>query len=416
MNLKFNALYRGGLFLLAACLIWSVWATAQSPTNTNTVAAAARKGLTSATNIVAGDQSLSFGLDRVEALQLDVGGKPLWQYVSFLIYVLLAFICSRFLNFIASAQLKRWAAATKSPFGDVLVSLVQGPIKVTTLVILLHIGLRVISLPEWVDDFVSKGLNVVVSISLTLATLKLVDLLTERWSQRAAHGADRAFDEQLYPIIRKSLRIFVVIVALLMTADHLQLNIRSVIASLSIGGLALGLAAQDTLANLFGAVAVFIDKPFRIGDYVKLDSVEGSVETIGLRSTRLRNPSGYLITVPNKTMGNSTVTNITRRTNIKTEMNIGITYETSVEKIKQAVAILEEIYRAHPMTFDLQVGFNKFDDSSLNINVIHWWNSTDNRAYVAGMQDLNLKIKQRFDEAGIEFAFPSETHYVKSVE
>jgi MscS family membrane protein len=95
-------------------------------------------------------------------------------------------------------------------------------------------------------------------------------------------------------------------------------------------------------------------------------------------------------------------------------MNIGITYDTPTEKVKLALAILKEIYSAHPMTKDLLVSFNKFADSSLNILVVHWWNSTDMKAYLAGMQELNLQIKERFDAENIEFAFPSQTVYLKN--
>src|SRR6185436_15048225 len=193
-----------------------------------------------------------------------------------------------------------------------------------------------------------------------------------------------------------TLKVFIIIIAALVTSQNMGLNITGVLASLSIGGLALGLAAQDTVANLFGAVAIFVDKPFRIGDRVKLDAVDGVVEMIGMRSTRVRNLDGHLITIPNKTMGNATITNITRRPNIKTEMNIGITYDTPTPQVKRALEILNEVYRNHPMTFDLIVSFNKFADSSLNIFIVHWWNSTDYKAYLAGMQEMNLVIKQQF--------------------
>src|SRR5437773_4477796 len=245
--------------------------------------------------------------------------------------------------------------------------------------------------------------------------LKFIDLLMGYWKHRATADADGTFNEQLFPIVRKALKLFIIVVAALVTLTNIGIDVTAAIASLSIGGLAVGLAAQDTLANLFGAVAVFVDKPFRVGDRIKLDAVDGVVESIGLRSTRVRNLDGHLITVPNKTVGNATITNITRRPNIKTEMNLGITYDTPTDKVKLALKILEESYRQHPMTADLLVSFNKFADSSLNILVVHWWNSTDFKAYLAGMQELNLTIKQKFDEAGIEFAFPSQTHYVKQV-
>jgi MscS family membrane protein len=159
---------------------------------------------------------------------------------------------------------------------------------------------------------------------------------------------------------------------------------------------------------------VFVDKPFKIGDFIRMDGgVEGNIEEIGLRSTRVRNPDGHLITVPNKTMGNSTITNITRRPNIKTVLNIGLTYDTSAERLQEATKILEEIYRGHPMTHDLIIGFNQFADSALNVQVIHWWKGLDYKQYVAGLQDLNLTVKRRFDEAGISFAFPSRTVYLR---
>jgi len=137
------------------------------------------------------------------------------------------------------------------------------------------------------------------------------------------------------------------------------------------------------------------------------------VESIGLRSTRVRNLDGHLITVPNKTMGNATITNITQRPNIKSIINVGLTYDTSTEKLKRALSILEEVYKTHPKTHDVLIAFNRFADSSLNIQVIHWWKSTDPKEQLLGMQELNLALKKRFDDEKINFAFPSQTVYLK---
>ena len=211
------------------------------------------------------------------------------------------------------------------------------------------------------------------------------------------------------------MKAFILIVAVLVTSQNLGINITGVLASLSIGGLALGLAAQDTLANLFGAVAVYVDKPFQIGDTIKLEGgIEGTVETIGLRSTRVRNLDGHLVTIPNKTMGNATITNVARRPTIKTEINLGLTYDTTNAQLERALAILDELYRPHPMTHDVLITFNKFGDSALNIQVVHWWKSTDHRKYLKGMQELNLAVKKRFEEAGLNFAFPTQTLFLKS--
>jgi len=181
-----------------------------------------------------------------------------------------------------------------------------------------------------------------------------------------------------------------------------------------VGGLALGLAAQDTVANLFGAVAIFLDKPFYLGDWIKVEGVEGAVESIGLRSTRVRNDNGHLVTIPNKLMGNAIITNVTRRPTIKSQFSLGLTYDTPAKTVARAVAVLEEIFRAHPRTGDLTISFNKFGGSALEILVLHEWKGTDDQAHAADMQALNLQIKERFDAEKIEFALPTRTIYLRA--
>jgi MscS family membrane protein len=260
----------------------------------------------------------------------------------------------------------------------------------------------------------SNGLIIVMACSVTYVILKIIDLLLGVWREKIVSVQDKAFAEQLFPLLRKTAKIGIVIAATLITAENLHVEIKSLLAGLSVGGLALGLAAQDTVANLFGAVAIFLDKPFHIGDRIKVETVDGTVEGIGLRSTRIRNLEGHHVTVPNKLMGNAIITNITRRPMIKTEMNLGLTYDTPTEKVKRATVILEEIFRANPKTADLIISFNKFADSALNIFVVHVWNGTDAKTHFAEMQAINLAIKQQFDAEKIEFAFPSQTVYLKT--
>src|SRR2546425_9592995 len=418
MKRKLDLIFRSYVFALVALLLWAVWTEAQ----TNivlTTNAPARRATPNATasgrssSVVQKDQ-LTFGLDRIEALNHQwPSGIPLWQYFASLIYIFLAFCVSKLLDSLTRVWLKKWAERTKTKFDDLLIGLLSGPVKIVVFVLFLKIGLEVFDWGRFVNNILDKGLKIIVAATITYAVLKLIDLLMGIWKERAAVESDRTFDEQLFPIIRKTLKVFVIVVAVLVTSQNLGFDITAAIAGLSVGGLALGLAAQDTVANLFGAVAIFMDKPCRIGDRIQLDSVDGTVETIGLRSTRVRNLDGHLITVPNKTMGNSTITNVTRRPNIKTVMNIGITYDTPAEKVKRALQILQEVYKEHPKTFDCLIGFNKFADSALNIQVVHWWNSTDNKEYLAGLQEMNLAVKERFDKEGINFAFPSQTLYLK---
>jgi len=287
-------------------------------------------------------------------------------------------------------------------------------VKVVAFVIFLNIGLNIFEWPEHAQIFLSHGLIVVVACSVTYVTLKFVDLLLGVWREKIVSPQDKAFAEQLIPLAGKSAKIVIIIAATLLTADNLNIQIKTLLAGLSVGGLALGLAAQDTVANLFGAVAIFLDKPFHIGDRIKVEDVEGVVEAIGLRSTSIRNLDGHHVTIPNKLMGNAIITNVTRRPTIKTEMNIGLTYDTPAEKVKRATFILEEIFRGNPKTGELVISFNKFADSALNLFVVHVWNGTDAKRHSAEMQELNLQIKSRFDAEKIEFAFPTQTIYLKT--
>jgi MscS family membrane protein len=300
--------------------------------------------------------------------------------------------------------LKRLAARTETELDDLLLELLHGPIKVVVFVILLNIGLNIFDWSATAKLYFSKALIIIVAGSLTYLAVKVINLLLDLWRRRHAHEADYKFDDQLFSVLRISLNTFVIVVAVLVTAQNMDVNITAALASLSIGGLAVGLAAQDTLANLFGAVAVFVDKPFRVGDQIKLDSAEGIVEAVGLRSTRVRNSEGQLVAVPNKTMGNATITNITQRPGIKTVMNFALIKTSPAEKVKRALAVLGEVYRNHPLTREAWISFNQFSAGNVNILIVHWWKGTDYQKYLAGMQEMNLAVKERFDAEGIELA------------
>jgi MscS family membrane protein len=423
MKWRFEWVYRFVLAVLLAVAFWSVWSSAaQEVTNvpvtnapaTNVVTLVTTNKLQLAVQKL-NEHALTFGLNRVGFLRdnsfLD---QPLWKYGASLIYILLAFIVARLVDLIVNSWLKRWTAKTETKHDDLVLELLRGPVKVVTFVVFLNIGLNIFEWPERAQLFLSHALIIVVACSVTYMVLKLVDFLLGLWWTKFTATQDKAFAEQLRPLTSRVIKILIVIVAVLQTAENLNYKIGSVLAGLSVGGLALGLAAQDTVANLFGAVAIFLDKPFHLGDVIKVESVTGTVEGIGLRSTRIRNPEGHHVMIPNKLMGNAIITNITRRPTIRTEMNFGLTYDTPTEKVKRATIILQEIFGTHPKTGDLLISFNKFTDSTLNIFVVHVWNGTDAKAQFADLQELNLKIKEQFEAEKIEFAFPSQTVYLKS--
>lgn len=405
-------MYWFSLILLVVATFWAVWGNAQETGATNNLPPATMTNLPlssfGSTNLLTKTLADVPWLNEIKPL-----GEPLWKYIASLIYIVLAFYVAKLLDYIINVWLKRIAAKTENKYDDLFLELLRGPVKVVSFVIFLHIGLGVFDWPPRAQVFLSRGLIIVVACSITYVVLKVVDVFLGVWKEKFSSAEDKLFAQHLFPVIRKAIKTAIIIAAVLLTADNLHIEIKTLLAGLSIGGLALGLAAQDTVANLFGAVAVFLDKPFRIGDRIKVESVDGTVESIGIRSTRVRSLDGHYVTVPNKTMGNSIITNMTRRPIIRTEMNIGITYDTSVEKVKRATAILDEVFRGHPKTNDLIISFNKFADSALNILVVHVWNGIDGKEHFAALQDLNLKVKERFDAEKIEFAFPTQTLYVK---
>jgi len=412
MRWRFEWVYRLVLVGLLATAGWAVWAEVQGNTNAPGPAIpTAHLTLPAAESEL---HPLTFGLDQVEFLRIhEAIGQPLWKYLASLIYILLAFCVAKLLDCIVNVWLKRLAARTGTKYNDLLLELLHGPVKVVTLVIFLQVGLGIFEWPERAQLYLSRGFIVLAAGSVTYVALKLLDLLLGLWRERIVSPQDRVFAEQLFPVLRKVAKAGIIIAAALITAENLQIEIKSLLAGLSIGGLALGLAAQDTVASLFGAVAIFLDRPFYIGDRIKVEGVDGFVEGIGLRSTRIRNLDGHHVTVPNKLMSNAIITNITRRPSIKTEFNLGLTYDTPAEKVKRATVLLEEIFRAHPRTLELIISFNKFGDSALNILIVHVWNGTDVNAHFADLQELNLQIKQRFDAEKIELAFPTQTVFLK---
>lgn len=358
---------------------------------------------------------LSFGLDRIELLKPKLLGVPRWQYIASVVYLVLAFYVAKAIDWIIKGRLKSWAAKTETRWDDILVSLADGPVKMGSFIILLNIGLQIFDWPAWIERYLSRLTLIVIALALVVVSLRVIDFMVAAWRSHPKPGSDSSFNEQFLLLVGKLLKAVLVVIATLTLLGNLGVNITALLGSVSVLGLALGLAAQDTVSNLFGTVAVFVDKPFKVGDRIKVGGdVDGTVEEMGLRATRVRNLDGFLITVPNKSVGNNTVINITARKTIRAVLNYGVTYDTPAERVQMATEILTTIFKEHPLTSDYIVTFNRFDASSLNIEVVYVCNTTDFKTYTAALQQINLAIKKRFDDEKLEFAFPTQTLHVKS--
>ncbi len=410
----------------ASLLVWCIWSGAlaadapAAPVAGTNVVRAATQATELAQQLVSRDfiethrSELSFGLDGVSVLQPPLMGVPRWEYLASLIYILLAFYASRCLDWLIKGRLKAWAEKTPTRWDDVLVALADGPVKMVTFVVLFHIGLQVFDWPEWLEGALSKLALIALAVALIVVCLRVIDFVIGFWREQPRPSGDKAFNDQFLLLVGKLTKAVLVTVAVLTLLSNVGVNITALLGSVSVLGLALGLAAQDTVSNLFGTVAVFVDKPFKVGDRIQLAGVDGTVEEMGLRATRVRNLDGHLITVPNKSVGNNTVINISARPFIRTVLNYGLTYGTTADRMKSATALLRGIFGGHPLTKDVFVTFNRYDASSLNIEVILLVGTTDWKVFTEALENLNLQVKQRFDEAGLEFAFPTQTVYLRN--
>jgi len=192
-------------------------------------------------------------------------------------------------------------------------------------------------------------------------------------------------------------------------------SITTILAGLGVGSLAIALAGQDTIKNFFGSLVILTDKPFEIGERIVVDNFDGPVESIGFRSTRIRTLDGHQVTIPNSEMVNKSVRNIGRRPYIRRLSNITVTYDTPPAKMRMAVAIIEEILTNHEgmnADFPPRVYFDGFNDTSLNIMMIYWYHPPDYWKYMQFCESVNLRILERFNEEGIDFAFPTQTIYL----
>jgi len=243
---------------------------------------------------------------------------------------------------------------------------------------------------------------------------RLIDGLGAYFASRAAQ-TETALDDQLVPFVTKTLKIFLILTGVLVVAQNMGYSISGLIASLGIGGIAVAMAARDTIANVFGSIMILIDRPFTIGDWIRTSEFEGVVEEIGFRSTRIRTFAKTLVNVPNSALANMVIDNIDARPKRRVKMRIGLTYDASPAQIQQAIEGIEKILKHHvgvDQDFSL-VKFDEFEDSSLSIFLYYFTKTTHWAEYLQVRQEVNLAIMELLDKLGLEFAFPTRTVHLE---
>lgn len=226
-----------------------------------------------------------------------------------------------------------------------------------------------------------------------------------------------AIHERLMPFLRTSLQIFIIVMAVLSVLQEWNYNINGLLASLGVAGLAVSLAAQDTIANVFGFTKIVGDHPLSIGDFITTPDVTGSVEEIGVLSTRVRQLDHALVTIPNSTLANSVVTNISLIEKRRMDMTIGLTYNTSSGQIRELLERLEDLLFNNGNVIDdsINVLFVNFGGSSLDVRVIAQLDIPAWGDFMRAQQDLMLQMMDILEEMGLDFAFPSQSLYIEHV-
>ncbi len=245
---------------------------------------------------------------------------------------------------------------------------------------------------------------------MSWCAFRLVDVGFVMMAERAARN-DSRFDDQLVPLLRKTSKIFVGAIAMLVAVQNLGFSVSGLLAGLGIGGLAFALAAKDTIANVFGSVTILVDRPFRVGDWVTLPDADGMVEEVGLRTTRIRTFDKTVVTIPNQTLTNATVENHSLMPRRRVRMTLNVTYATTPAQMRDLLRRLEELLRGHPGVApeNLQVRFLSFGESSLEVLVNYFTITVDYDEHTAIRQELNLAIMDLLDGLGVRFAFPTRT-------
>ncbi len=309
-------------------------------------------------------------------------------------------------------------------FQAVLISSLAKPANLVIFAMSLLVGLGQLHLNGVLRYASGKMVMLLIAIGIFWYLYNVVEMV-EIALKRFIRRHETPLTDQVVPIIRKTLRVFVLIVAILFIAQNVfDRNIGSWLAGLGIAGLAVSLAAQDSLKNLFGSVTIFLDRPFLTGQQVTYQGFNGVVEDIGFRSTRLRLFDGTLVSVPNSDIVNTSVQNFSVRPFLRRFLTLGITYDVGVEKMREAVNIARGILESeefrspvhnpdNPGDYPPRVYFNDFATDSLNITIYYYYRpASDYWGFIDYNQRFNLKLMEEFEKAGIEFAFTSRTVYL----
>jgi MscS family membrane protein len=326
------------------------------------------------------------------------------RWIAFLVIILVAVVLARFVVRIVFSQLGR---LVKGPNNQLMLPAIEAP--AATLVVLVGFiaALSIVPLWDTLPRVVMLGeqgaLTAVVLWGVACAGGAAIDHFAEGARVRRLHIA--AF----IPLIKRSVAAFFTIFSVLVVCESLGFEVQTFLAGLGIGGLAFALAAQDTIANMFGSFVVVMDQPFYVGEYIRIAAHEGTVEEIGLRSTRLRTAQRTQIVIPNKTVATEVITNFTRMPQRRVDATLGVDYDNTPDKIQLVLEDIRALLRADPGVHQGQivVSMADFSDLSLRVQILYFTADPDWEVHMAVRERVNFGILRAVDARGVALSYPN---------
>lgn len=345
-----------------------------------------------------------------------VMGLHLYQYLGILILALLGVMIHKLFSYLFEQILSKMVQkAGYTKLADHFLLPVARPISVFMVILLLRIFLPVLQLPPDASHWIIIILTALLPLFGTIVFYRIVDILSS-YLEYIAQKTQSTLDDQLVPLVRKTLKAFVVGIGTLFILQSFDIPIIPLLTGLSIGGLAFALAAQDTIKNFFGSLMIFIDRPFQIGDWITSGEIDGSVEEVGFRSSRIRTFRNSLMYVPNGKLADSTIDNHGMRQYRRFYTQIAVTYDTPPELIETFVTGLRKIVENHPDTRKdaYNIYFNDMASFSLNIMFYIFFSVPDWSAELKARHEILMEILKLGNRLGVNFAFPTQTLHMET--
>lgn len=348
-------------------------------------------------------------LSKMEGMNGSVFLGNTWeQWLRALSFAIGAWGLAKLAYWLFGSALGKMASRTATNLDDILVGSLQRPMVVGITLLGTYLGFQQMELPERLEIWVDRTFKVALALTLTWLVARLLDaMIREYLIPRAQRGETVVIESQLVPVIRSGVKLLVWSLGLVLAMNNAGYNVGALLAGIGIGGLALAMAAKDTVANIFGGITVFSDKPFKAGDRIRIEGHDGTVKEIGIRSTRIQTLDGPLVVVPNFKFNDTVLENVTCEPSRKVKHELGLVYGTTPEKMEEAIAVLKSLVADHQdiLLPDHLASFTAFKDFSLSIVFVFYIRSGAD--IFAAQTKVNLDLLRRFAAAGLEFAYPT---------